>query len=286
MPLRIFDDSGSASSRNIANAIRYAVDNGADVINLSIDSVSTRNVNAALNYAGENNVLVVASAGNNQNQAPSFPATASSELRNVISVGSHDQSFRRWEGSNQVGSSGAIQVDAPGKDIYSATVDNSYTTSSGTSVAAAHVAGIAALALSANPMLNAFQLRDVIVRGATQNVIGSDSAGAVNALETVSLVMPSGAKATSLASDFNGDGEVGFTDFVSLARNFGKSPARHADGDANGNGVIDFVDFLIFSNDFKSALAAAPQLQTDPEVLSYTLPEEIVDAAFEHLEVF
>ena len=93
MPLRIINHAGSSSSRHIADAILFAVDNGADIVNLSIDGIATSNVNAAIQYAANHNVLIVAAAGNSAATEPSFPAAASRDYPNVISVGAHDDQF-------------------------------------------------------------------------------------------------------------------------------------------------------------------------------------------------
>ena len=279
MPLRVFDDSGASSSLEIADAIRYAVNNGADVINLSLDGVSTRNVNLAMQYANDNDVLIVASAGNGGESEPSFPATSSVSLDNVISVGAHDIHYQRWTGTNLVGNSGAVQVDAPGVEILSATNGNGYATSSGTSSAAAHVAGIAALALSANPTLSVGELRNAIVNGATQRVVGSDSIGAVNAERTLSLVTAVQAREVNRPGDFNGDDEVNFSDFVVLAQRFGRQGGA-ADGDVDGNGRVGFLDFLLFSKIFNREVgASANSLDDSLDGFQIVVPQPVVAAA-------
>lgn len=253
MPLRVFNSSGIGTTSSIASAIRYAVDTGADIINLSVEGTSTRNVTAALQYAADNDVLVVASAGNKGGASPEFPASISATLPNVISVGAFTSAGKIWPSSNSVGASGAVQVDAPGESILSTISGNEYAKSSGTSVAAAHVAGIAALAISADPDITAAALRDAIVAGATTNIMNSDSRGGVNALETVRIVR--GLAATSHAVevnvDFDGDGSVGFGDFLVLSRHFGKiDGVTRPEGDADGDGKVLFSDFLKLSQWF------------------------------------
>lgn len=281
MPLRVFDDVGNSSWPNIAKAIRFAVDHDADVINLSVDGLVSNGVESAIRYASDHDVLIVASSGNHGQTEPSFPASASAKFTNVLSVGAHDKNFRRWNGTNAAGKDGVVQVDAPGVDIQSASTGGSYGSSSGTSSAAAHVAGVAALVLSAKPNLSAEQLREIIVRGATRKVAGSDAVGAVNANRAVNLI---GGTATPIQpqppvtpqpqpADFDRNGVVDFSDFLRLSTNYGLRGMSHAHGDTDRNGVINFADFLVFSRGFSASPpppsatavdAALDSLHSDP----------------------
>ncbi|HBY73291.1 MAG TPA: hypothetical protein DEG44_01225, partial [Candidatus Kerfeldbacteria bacterium] len=85
MPVKVLDSSGYGFDSTIADGIRYAVDNGADVINLSLgSSMGTNTLKEAIDYAATNNVLVVAASGNSATfSSPSYPAAYS----NVVSVG-------------------------------------------------------------------------------------------------------------------------------------------------------------------------------------------------------
>ena len=281
MPLRAFDEAGKGSTSDIADAVRYAVRNGADVINLSIGSTPTRSLTLALEYAAKQNVLVVAAAGNDGASEPVFPAIQSAEWPHVISVGAHDQRFESIDTSNQVGSSKAIQVDAPGTSILSTITKNEFGRKGGTSSAAAHVAGIAALMISANDNLTAAELRNAIVASASKRVVGSDSVGAVNALRAVALVAGGFTGSTfeiAKEADFDNDGEVGLGDFLTLARNYGSQNESHRTGDADGDGEVGFSDFLLLAKnygddipanfsrelaDLQSAIAQSPAQTTD-----------------------
>ncbi len=185
MPVRVLGNNGSGSMSSVAAGIRYAVDMGADIINLSLGGSYSSLILAAMEYAVANNVLVVAASGNEYAGTPGYPARFSSSLSSVISVGAYSSAGAIASFSNDVGSSGAVQVDAPGVSIYSTYPHGRYATMSGTSMAAPHVAGLAALALSANSSLTAAQLRSLIVAGANDSISGSDSAGGINAALTV-----------------------------------------------------------------------------------------------------
>ncbi|HEX5498824.1 MAG TPA: S8 family peptidase, partial [Thermomicrobiales bacterium] len=203
MPVRVLDNNGSGSAANVAAGIRYAVQHGANIINLSLGGGYSSQILAAIQYAEQSNVLVVAAAGNESAATPGYPAVFSSTLANVLSVGAYAAGNAIASFSNHVGGSGAVQVDAPGVGIYSTYMGDGYARLSGTSMATPHVAGLAALALSANHHLTASQLRALIVDGANISVSGSDSHGGVNAALTVALAAAgqvSGSSASTAAA--------------------------------------------------------------------------------------
>ena len=87
MPVAVLGSDGSGSYASVAAGIRYAVDEGAHIINLSLGGSSSSLVFSAIQYALANNVLVVAASGNDGASTPGYPARYSSSLSNVISVG-------------------------------------------------------------------------------------------------------------------------------------------------------------------------------------------------------
>ncbi|MEM7315422.1 MAG: S8 family serine peptidase, partial [Planctomycetota bacterium] len=188
MPVRVLGDSGSGGTLGVANGIRYAVDNGADVINLSLGGGYSSAILSALQYADRNGVFVVAASGNDGASVASYPALHSSGLSNVISVGAHNSTDRIAGFSNDDGGR-AVQVDAPGVSIYSTLPNNRYGNYSGTSMAAPHVAGLAALLVSANPSISNAEIRNAITGGAERTIAGSDSGGIVasSSLERITV---------------------------------------------------------------------------------------------------
>ncbi|WP_353931151.1 S8 family peptidase [Okeanomitos corallinicola TIOX110] len=162
MAVKVLDENGSGSYSNIANGVRYAVDNGANVINLSLGGNSGNNtLKSAIEYASNKGVIVVMAAGNEGASQPSYPARYANDFG--IAVGAVNQSNQFTDFSNRSGSQEIKYVTAPGEDIYSTVPNNKYATYSGTSMAAPHVAGVVALMLSANPNLTDSQVRDIIV---------------------------------------------------------------------------------------------------------------------------
>ena len=184
MPIRVLSDDGRGTSWAVAAGIRYAVDNGADIINMSLSGGYSSAIYAAAQYAAEQGVFIVAAAGNEDAATPSHPAAESSQLP-IISVGAFDSTQMMASFSNRVGASGAVQIDAPGVRIVSTLPAGRIGSYSGTSMAAPHVSAVAALTLSASPKLTPDELRDLLTGGATGQVRGSDSIGSLDAAITV-----------------------------------------------------------------------------------------------------
>jgi subtilisin family serine protease len=190
MPVQVLSSTGKGSSFDIDRGIRYAVDNGARIINISIGgNFNNAAVVDAISYARSKGVLIVVGAGNDAEQTPSFPAIYSRQFDNVLSVGSHNSASVQSPTTNHVGTSRAVQVDAPGEQIYSTALSAGYRTMSGTSMAAPQVSALAALVLSANPNLTPGQLRKIIVDSADRPISSSDSLGGVDAMAAIDLAL-------------------------------------------------------------------------------------------------
>lgn len=176
MSVRMVPD-GDEYDKDVALGIRYAVDNGARIINASFGKSFSPNsewVFEALKYAASKNVLFVHAAGNDgldldDPENANFPndqvATGPEIADNVITVGSLDQTY----GAEMVSSFsnyGASNVDvfAPGGGIYSTMPGSEYEFQGGTSMAAPAVSGIAALVLSRYPQLTAAQVKKIIMQ--------------------------------------------------------------------------------------------------------------------------
>ncbi len=143
MPLKVFDATGRGTSFRIAKAIVYAAANGADVINMSfrLDTTSPL-VGDAIDYAARQNLVFVASIGNNNSKVDkTYPASYSK----VIGVAATDLNDRKADFSNF---GPAADVAAPGVALISAYPGGLYAVWSGTSAAAGLVSGEAALILS------------------------------------------------------------------------------------------------------------------------------------------
>lgn len=144
MPIKVLNNSGTGSALNVSKGIIYAVDHGAQIINLSLgfDGYSAE-VASAVEYAYQHGVTVVAASGNT-NSAVNFPAN----LPHVIAVGAVDDDENRWVKSNY---GSELDLVAPGKDVLSSGLIGPVY-KSGTSMAAAHVTGLASLLRGISPL--------------------------------------------------------------------------------------------------------------------------------------
>nr|WP_294792028.1 S8 family serine peptidase [uncultured Mucilaginibacter sp.] len=171
--------NGDEYDKDIAKAIRYAVDNGAKVINMSFGKKLSPHkdwVDAAFKYAASKDVLLVQASGNDNQDMdtkPQFPNDtfedgSSSDSPNVICVGASGArkdetlaaTFSNYGKKN-------VDVFAPGAKVTSIDSDAEFNTADGTSFASPIVAGIAGLILEYYPTLSARQLKQVILQSAT-----------------------------------------------------------------------------------------------------------------------
>lgn len=159
MNVKVLDDNGSGQYSWIANGIVWAADNGAHVINMSLGGPATSStLEAAVRYAYSRGVVLVAAAGNENTSSPSYPAY----YPECIAVAATDQNDAKASFSNY----GAwVDIAAPGVSIYSTLPNHTNRTGvrnygylSGTSMAAPHVAGVAALIKARYPTLTNAQI--------------------------------------------------------------------------------------------------------------------------------
>jgi subtilisin family serine protease len=173
MVLRAVPD-GDERDKDVANAIIYAVDNGAKVINMSFGKYWTPNkdyVDAAIEYARSKDVLLVHAAGNDakdkdvEDSYPTRRLNNKTIAPNWIEVGASSNSKSGKDILANFSNYGATTVDffAPGVDIYSTVPDFNYENASGTSMACPATAGVAALIRSYFPELSASEVREVLM---------------------------------------------------------------------------------------------------------------------------
>ena len=155
MPVKVDDANGSLTVANIAKGVRWAVDNGAKIINMSLgstaDSVTLKD---AIDYAYNKGCILVAATGNDGKNAVSFPA----RYPNVLGVGGATNGTARAATSNY---GTGLDVVAIGS-AYTTSISGGYGAASGTSFASPQVAGLASLILAVKPGLTNEQVYDII----------------------------------------------------------------------------------------------------------------------------
>jgi cell wall-associated protease len=168
--------NGDERDKDIANAIRYAVDNGAHIINMSFGKSFSGNkaiVDEAVRYAVQKGVLLIHAAGNDSKDVdveknyPNPMLTATERAATWIEVGASgwgaDEAF---VGDFSNFGKNSVDVFAPGVDVNSLQPDNKYKNNSGTSMAAPSTSGVAAILMSYYPNLSAVQVRDILLNSA------------------------------------------------------------------------------------------------------------------------
>jgi subtilisin family serine protease len=163
MPIRVLDENGNGYVSDVAAGIRWAVDNGADVINLSLGSSAfSPALQDAVRHAYNNDVAVVAASGNDYRQPVCYPAA----YPEVIAVGAASgyDPFAVADFSN-----GGDELDliAPGVRVYSTNYNSrtgvlGYELANGTSMACPHVAGVVGLMLAEDPLLTPDKVRRIL----------------------------------------------------------------------------------------------------------------------------
>lgn len=207
--------NGDERDKDVANGIRYAVDNGASVINMSFGKAFTSNkeaVDEAVRYAASKDVLLVHAAGNDavnidvEIHYPYDTYTKGGKANNWLEVGACGWDNEEGSLTAEFSNYGKKNVDvfAPGVEINSTIPDNKYAAFSGTSMASPVTAGVCALIRSYFPELTAEQVKDIIMKSVTKvdaevNIPGTDTkvklkdlsitGGVVNAYKAVELAM-------------------------------------------------------------------------------------------------
>jgi subtilisin family serine protease len=205
MAIRVVPN-GDERDKDVANGIRYAVDNGAKIINMSFGknhSPYKNVVDDAVRYAESKGVLLVHAAGNdskNNDLLTSYPSRydgqESRDFVNWLEIGA--SSYKKGLAlPARFSNYGKQTVDffAPGVDILSTTPNNGYDTYSGTSMASPTVAGVAALALSFDPLLNAEGVKSLLIetsreyRGLEVNTPGTQDLVLFESLSTYGTIV-------------------------------------------------------------------------------------------------
>ncbi len=194
LPIKALDKDGSGSASNVSASIRYAVDRGARVINLSLGGEKdSRLLHDAISYATNHGALVVVAAGNEAEEGN--PVEYPAAYPEVIAVAATDAGDQHASFSNY---NSYVAVSAPGVNIgstiWAPDDKEAYAAASGTSEAAPFVSGLAGLIWSVNPSLSNDDVKRIILSTADDlGVPGPDpyfGAGRIDALRAITAATP------------------------------------------------------------------------------------------------
>jgi len=241
IPIRVFDGNGGSSSYDVANAIRYAISQSVDIINMSFGSYSSNPiVQEAVADAVSAGITLVAAAGNDNANLPSYP----SAYPGVIAVSATDSLDYRADFSNY---GSYIDICTRGTDIYSSLAGTyQWGIWSGTSFSAPMISGVCALILSKKGDLDALEIESYI-QSATDTLFlwgqierphdDEYGYGKVNALRPVY---------DASLGDLNNSNDLNLIDVIYLLDflySEGPSPDPMTDlADVNCNGIINLLD--------------------------------------------
>jgi subtilisin family serine protease len=186
MTVKVLDDQGAGTTGAVAEGIRYAAANGARIINLSLEGTTDDpRMRAAVDAAAAANALIICSAGNsglNVDQKPVYPVSIAAP--NVVGVAATEPADGRDLPDFSNYGKLTVPVAAPGVEVISTSKSGGYEYKSGTSMAAPHVSGVAALMAAVAPNLPAAELRALLLQHAERTSLPV-SAGYVDALGAV-----------------------------------------------------------------------------------------------------
>lgn len=161
IPIKVLNQNGEGDSDIIARGIRYAADQGADIVNLSFGCIGkSADIENALIYAQDKGVFSVAAAGNDSTDCNIYTPAGDKEAFTVSAINNR---LKRADFSN-FGSN--IEVASPGVRILSTVPNGGYEAWDGTSMAAPVVSGIAAIIKAENPTLSPQQIRSILENSA------------------------------------------------------------------------------------------------------------------------
>lgn len=173
MPLRAGFSTGSTAfleTADIIQAINYAIENDADVINMSFTGYGLGVLTSLLDEADRLGIICVAAAGNNSSNELTYPAA----INSVIAVGATADGVSKSSFSNY---GTWVDITAPGSWLLSTVPNNNYDHKSGTSMASPVVAGIAALLKAKNPSYSPSAIKKLLLDNATETTFYVERGG-------------------------------------------------------------------------------------------------------------
>ncbi|MDB4868876.1 MAG: peptidase [Cohnella sp.] len=193
MPVKALDSSGAGSTYSVAEGIIWAVDHGANVINMSLGNYAQAQfLHDAIRYAHDHDVVLVSASGNDNTDRPGYPAA----YPEVFAVAATDPGAVKAEYSNF---GNYIDVAAPGTKIASTYPGSRYAALSGTSMACPHVSALASLVRAANPQLSNVEVMDLMRQTARDlGAKGKDNVFGYGEIDVRNALKAAGGQTSSL----------------------------------------------------------------------------------------
>jgi subtilisin family serine protease len=246
MPIRVLTGC-SGTEADLADGLQWAADNGAHVANMSLQySVGTDFLHDGVNYARDAGVVLLAASGNfGTSGGVAFPG----RWPETIAVAATNESDGQWSGSN---AGLEVTIAAPGANIWSlSSVNNSYLFNSGTSMATAHVSGLACLMRTIDPSLTHDEIQTILIDSAddvlTPGFDQMSGHGRINAQAALQAVL----ERLGIPGDVNGDELLDESDRSALEALLGVEwgqPGYNPRADLNHDGTIDALDEAILDD--------------------------------------
>jgi subtilisin family serine protease len=293
LPVRVLDARGTGTVSGLAEGIRWAVDRGADVINMSLSSdAPSRALDEAVSYAAARGVVLAASAGNDGTTAQHWPAAYPS----VLGIAASDESDARTPYSTH----GCwVQLAAPGRNLAATAAARDpvrgYREFNGTSSAAPIVAGVAGLALAVRPGITGPEVERALLAGAV-DVGGFVAGGRVDAAAALAALdggttpaLPAGVRRYSGCSRYDTAASVATSSFKApVPRVYIATGAAAADALAAGPAAAQLGASVLLTDAASLPPATAMQLRRlrPAEIVVVGGPNAVGDGLLDQLSVF
>ena len=248
--LRVLDGDGFGTLEGVIAGIEWAVDNGMNIANMSLEGPDFQSLHDACDAAYAAGVLLVAAGGNTSGGEVKYPAAYSS----VIAVTATDAGDQKAYFSP---TGPTLELAAPGDGILSTVRGGDYAFLSGTSQAAPHVSGIAALFFAANPVdVNSNGIHDEVREMLQNSAIDLGEPG-LDSTFGYGLVSPGSLYICDCEGNFDTDSDVDGTDAQTFKTDFGRGgmqdpcdSANPCNGDFDCDGDVDGSNAFLFKQDF------------------------------------
>ncbi len=245
--VRVLDGAGFGLLEWIIDGIEWAVNNGMDIINLSLEGPHFQSLQDACDNAYDAGLLLVAAGGNTSGGAVKYPAAYDSVIA-VTAIDAYD------DPASFAPLGPELELAAPGVAIYSSFLAGGYHYMSGTSMAAPHVTGTAALIYSTNPQdengdghIND-EVRQLLCDTSMDlGIPGRDNTFGFGLVNAAAI----GESCVCLA-DCNNDGTVDLSDLLLLREEFFRKDCsiNPCQADCNGDGAVDLTDMVIMGKEY------------------------------------